>query len=85
MKNITWYFQGSMRKTRTLSGNYLKHHSIERLIRMLVPENSNLPYGQLQVLTYALDKQNDLTENYLQIPWYVDKSRCDEVESTIDS
>ena len=38
MKNITWYFQGSMRKTRTLSGNYLKHHSIERLIRMLVPE-----------------------------------------------
>jgi hypothetical protein len=52
---------------------------------MLVPEISNLPYGQLQVLTYALDKQNDLTENYLQIPWYVDKSRCDEVESTIDS
>jgi hypothetical protein len=53
--------------------------------KIIVPENSNLPYGQLQVLTYALDKQNDLTENYLQIPWYVDKSRCDEVESTMDS
>jgi hypothetical protein len=32
-----------------LSGNYLKHDSIERLIRMLVPENSNLPYGQFQL------------------------------------
>jgi hypothetical protein len=35
---------------------------------MLVPEYSNLSYVQLQVLTYALDKQNDLPEYYLQIP-----------------
>ena len=38
-------------------------------VLLLVPEYSNLPYGQLQVLTYALDKQNYLPENYLQIPW----------------
>jgi hypothetical protein len=36
---------------------------------MLVPENSNLPYGQFQILTYALDKENDLPKNYLQIPY----------------
>jgi hypothetical protein len=38
-------------------------------VPLLIAENSNLPYGQFQVLTYALDKQNELPEYYLQIPW----------------